>query len=125
MDSAPNYAQVVEDQLIEFARRTQRNRLIHGDLRPWNVIFDTTRGVQVIDWLCLSSFVDDLSSDRPRRWDLVSGEDAHYVKFHSGLLAKGDVTEIDLADARPIAKLLRGDIRRLGEAWPRAGPRPW
>src|ERR1700730_8925526 len=40
MDSAPGYAQIVEDQLIEYALGTKNNQLIHGDLRPWNVFFD-------------------------------------------------------------------------------------
>ncbi len=71
MDTAPNYAEMVECQLIEFARSTQANQLIHGDLRPWNVFFDADHGVQVIDWLCLSSFVDDLVGDLPRRRDLA------------------------------------------------------
>jgi hypothetical protein len=125
MDTAPNYAEIVERHLIEFARSTHDNQLIHGDLRPWNVFFDADHGVQVIDWLCLSSFVDDLVGDLPRRRDLVEGQDAHYVKFHSGLVAQHNFTEIDLANARLIGMLLRGKIGRLGEAWPRADPRPW
>jgi len=125
MDTAPNYAEIVECQLIEFASSTRHNQLIHGDLRPWNVFFDADHGVQVIDWVCLSAFVDDLIGDLPRRADLVEGEAAHYVKFHSGLVAQRRLTEIDLADARLIGKLLTGHIKRLGEAWPRADPRPW
>jgi len=125
METAPQYADTVEYQLIEFARSTQDNQLIHGDLRPWNIFFDAEQGVQVIDWICLSSFVDDLVGDQPRRRDLVEGEDAHYVKFHSGLVARRNFAEIDLADARLIGQLLKGDIRRLGAAWPRADPRPW
>jgi hypothetical protein len=79
----------VEDQLIEFAHGTQNNQLVHGDLRPWNVFFDNDRGVQVIDWWSLSSFVDDLlprGDLPPRRADLLG--QGHYGKFHSDLVKK-------------------------------------
>jgi hypothetical protein len=66
LDKAPEPA-VVEAQLMEFARGTARNQLIHGDLRPWNVFFDSERGVQVIDWWFLSSFIDDLLPRGPLR----------------------------------------------------------
>jgi hypothetical protein len=122
MNAAPDYAEVVERQLIEFALGTQKSQLIHGDLRPWNVFFDSDRGVQVIDWWNLSSFIDDLVGDPPRRRDLVEN---HYRTFYPKLVAEGNFTGIDLADARLIGKLLRGEIRRLTEAWPPADRRPW
>jgi hypothetical protein len=116
LDKAPDPA-IVEAQLIEFAVGTRKNHLIHGDLRPWNVFFDNERGVQVIDWWCLSSFVDDLLPRGvlpARRADLLG--QGHYVKFHPELVAQGKLTEIDQEDARRIGKLLRGDIG-LSEAW--------
>jgi hypothetical protein len=100
----------VEGQLIEFARATKRNGLIHGDLRPWNVFCDDEQRVQVIDWWYLSSFIGDLVGDRPRRPDLVRGQDAHYAKFHPDLVSQNKFTDIDLADAGIIGKLLRGEI---------------
>jgi hypothetical protein len=116
LDQAPDPA-IVEAQLIEFALGTRKNHLVHGDLRPWNVFFDNERGVQVIDWWCLSSFVDDLLPRGvlpARRADLLG--QGHYVKFHPELVAQGKLTEIDQEDARRIGKLLRGDIG-LSEAW--------
>jgi hypothetical protein len=124
LENAPDYAAVVERQLIDFALGTQRNQLIHGDLRPWNVFFDEDHGVQVIDWWNLSSFVDDLVGDLPRRRDLV-GEGKHYVTFHADLVAERHFTEIDLADARLIGRLLKREIGRLSEAWPQVDRRPW
>jgi hypothetical protein len=124
MDDAPDYAGVVECQLIEFALGTRSNQLVHGDLRPWNVFFDINHGVQVIDWWCLSSFVDDLVGDLPRRRDLIE-EGKHYVKFHPDLVAQRNFTEIDLTDARLVGRLLRGEIGRLSQAWPQTDPRPW
>jgi hypothetical protein len=124
MDTAPDYASAVEGQLIEFALGTQKNELIHGDLRPWNVFFHKDRGVQVIDWWKLSSFVDDLVGDSPRRRDLIE-VGKHYVTFHPDLVAQARLTEIDLTDARLIGGLLRGEIGRLSEAWPQADRRPW
>jgi hypothetical protein len=122
MEPAPD-ATVVESQLIEFALGTKQNQLIHGDLRPWNVFFDNDCGVQVIDWWCLSSFVDDLVGDRPRRQDLIQ-EGKHYAMFHRELVAVGDFTDIDLTDAQRIGKLLRGEIR-FSQAWPASSPWPW
>ena len=116
LDKAPDPG-VVEAQLIEFALGTEKNQLIHGDLRPWNVFFDSERGVQVIDWWFLSSFIDDLLPRGPlppRRADLLG--EGHYVKFHPDLVIKGKLTGIDREDARRIGKLLRGDIG-LSEAW--------
>ena len=116
LDKAPDPA-VVEAQLIEFALTTRKLQLIHGDLRPWNVFFDNERGVQVIDWWCLSAFVDDLLPRGvlpARRADLLG--QGHYAKFHPELVAQGKLTEIDEEDARRIGKLLRGDIG-LSEAW--------
>jgi hypothetical protein len=116
LDKAPDPA-VVEAQLIEFALATRKLQLIHGDLRPWNVFFDNERGVQVIDWWCLSAFVDDLLPRGvlpARRADLLG--QGHYAKFHPELVAQGKLTEIDEEDARRIGKLLRGDIG-LNEAW--------
>jgi hypothetical protein len=116
LDKAPDPA-VVEAQLIEFALATRKLQLIHGDLRPWNVFFDNERGVQVIDWWCLSAFVDDLLPRGvlpARRADLLG--QGHYAKFHPELVAQGRLTEIDEEDARRIGKLLRGDIS-LSEAW--------
>lgn len=126
LDKAPDPV-TVEAQLIEFALGTGKNQLIHGDLRPWNVFFDDEHGVQVIDWWCLSSFVDDLLPRGvlpPRRADLLG--EGHYVKFHPDLVAQGKLTEIDQEDARRIGKLLRGDIG-LSEAWQpvyQISPRP-
>jgi hypothetical protein len=126
LDKAPDPA-IVEAQLIEFALGTARNQLIHGDLRPWNVFFDSEHGVQVIDWWCLSSFVDDLLARGvlpARRADLLG--QGHYAKFHPELVAGGKLTDIDQEDARRIGKLLRGDIG-LSEAWQpvyRITPRP-
>ena len=116
LDKAPDPT-IVEAQLIEFALGTARNQLIHGDLRPWNVFFDSEHGVQVIDWWCLSSFVDDLLPRGvlpARRADLLG--QGHYAKFHPELVARGKLTDIDQEDARRIGKLLRGDIG-LSEAW--------
>jgi hypothetical protein len=124
IDAAPDYAGVVERQLIEFARGTKKNHLIHGDLRPWNVFFDVHKGVQVIDWWNLSSFVDDLVGDLPLRRDLIE-EGGHYAKFHPRLVAERNFTEIDLTDAHLIGKLLKNEIGRLSEAWPQADRRPW
>lgn len=110
METSPN-PDVVESQLVEFAIAAKNYGLIHGDLRPWNVFFDDDRGIQVIDWWCLSSFVDDLlprAELPPRRADLL--EEGHYAKFHPDLVAQGKFTEIDLADARLIGRLLRGEI---------------
>jgi Phosphotransferase enzyme family len=112
---------VVENQLIEFALGTKANQLIHGDLRPWNVFFDKDCGVQVIDWWCVSSFVDDLIGNEPRRRDLIEG---HYARFHANLVAQRNFTVIDLADAHRIGKLLRGDIG-FSQAWPASSPWPW
>jgi hypothetical protein len=116
LDKAPEPA-VVEAQLMEFARGTEKNLLIHGDLRPWNVFFDSERGVQVIDWWFLSSFIDDLLPRGPLpplRADLLG--EGHYVKFHASLVAQGRLTEIDQEDARRIGRLLRGEFG-LSEAW--------
>ncbi len=90
LDKVPDPARV-EAQLIEFALGTRMNQLIHGDLRPWNVFFDSEHGVQVIDWWCLSSFVDDLLPSGvlpPRRADLLG--EGHYAKFHPELVAQGN-----------------------------------
>jgi hypothetical protein len=118
LETAPDPA-VVESQLIEFALGTQNNRLIHGDVRPWNVFFDNNHGIQVIDWWCLSSFVDDLlprGGLPPRRADLLG--QGHYVKFHPDLVAQGKFTEIDLTDAKLIGRLLRGEIELSdSDAW--------
>jgi Phosphotransferase enzyme family len=124
MDNAPDYAVTVEHQLIQFALATKKNNLIHGDLRPWNLFFDPDRGVQVIDWLYLSSFVNDLIGDPPRRADLI-GEGKHYFKFHRDLVVERRFTDIDLEDARIIGKLVRGEIGRLSDAWPQADRRTW
>jgi hypothetical protein len=99
----------VEGQLVEFALSTKKNHLIHGDLRPWNIFFNDTNEVQVIDWWDLSSFVDDLVGDSPRRRDLID-PGKHYARLYPKLVARGEFTEIDLADARLIGKLLRGEI---------------
>lgn len=113
METPPDNA-LIEKQLIEFARGTKQNRLVHGDLRPWNVFFDDLSGVQVIDWWFLSAFVDDLVGDRPRRRDLISaeacGDPGHYVRFHPDLVAKAKFTEIDVSDAKIIGSLLRGEF---------------
>jgi hypothetical protein len=109
---------IIEAQLVEFARWTQKHRLIHGDLRPWNVFFDNEVGVQVIDWGNLSAFVDDLEPHGglpARRSDLLGT--GHYATFHPELVAQGKFTEIDLTDARLIGNLLKGEIG-LAEAWP-------
>jgi hypothetical protein len=117
MTTRPDAA-AVERQLIEFALATKRNHLIHGDLRPWNVYCDNEQRVHIIDWWFLSSFVSDLVGEQPRRLDLVEGPDAHYVKFHPGLVTQKAFTDIDLADARTIGKLLRGEIELAdSEAW--------
>jgi len=127
MDICPD-PEIVEDHLLEFAMWTQTHDLIHGDLRPWNVFYDHTFGVQVIDWRDLSAFVDDLlpqGTRPPRRSDLLGV--GHYAKFHPTLVARGHFTEIDRTDARLIGKLLRAEIG-LSEAW--SGPHqsrrpPW
>jgi len=108
---------LVERQLVEFALATKENHLIHGDLRPWNCFFDDRYGIQVIDWWDLSSFVDDLVGDQPRRRDLIEAG-KHYARFHPTLVERGEFTEIDLADAKLIGRLLRGEIE-LGDtcAW--------
>jgi hypothetical protein len=107
--ASPPSPAVVESQLIEFALATKENQLIHGDLRPWNCFFDDKHGVQVIDWWVLSSFVDDLIGDTPRRRDLIEAG-KHYARFHPKLVQRGEFTEIDLADARLMGRLLRGEI---------------
>jgi Phosphotransferase enzyme family len=115
----------VEAQLIEFALWTQRHQLIHGDLRPWNVFFDNDHGVQVIDWLNLSAFVDDLlprGELPPRRNDLLGH--GHYANVYPDLVAERNFTEIDLRDARLIGKLLKGEIGLAG-AWPRGSHPSW
>jgi Phosphotransferase enzyme family len=122
--TAPDYAAVLEDQLIAFALGTKKNGLIHGDLRPWNIFFDPARGVQVIDWWKLSAFVDDLVGDAPQRGDLIA-DGKHYVRFHPELVAEGRFTDIDLEDARVIGKILRGEIRTVKEAWPAQDARDW
>jgi hypothetical protein len=53
----------------------------------------------VIDWSCLSSFVSDLTGERPRRRDLVEG---HYAKFHPSLVSQKRFTDIDLSDVKLI-----------------------
>ena len=118
METAPDAA-VVESQLAEFATSIRKHGLIHGDLRPWNVFFDREYGVQVIDWWCLSAFVDDLMPEGAlpaRRADLLG--DGHYSKFHPDLVAAGRITDIDLADVRIIGRLLREELDLdHAEAW--------
>jgi len=81
------------------------------------VFFDGEHGVQVIDWTCLSSFVSDLTGDRPRRRDLVEGQ-GHYARFHPDLVSQRKFTDIDLSDAKLIVRLLRGEIELSdSEAW--------
>jgi len=112
LEAAPD-PDAVENGLDEFVRGAQAHGLIHGDLRPWNIFFDGERGVQVIDWWSLSSFVDDLvrlGDQAPRRADLLERE-GHYVKFHPDLVAQGKFTEIDQADAMLIGKLVRGHVK--------------
>jgi len=124
MEPAPD-PHIAEAQLIEFALWTQKHQLIHGDLRPWNVFFDSEVGVQVIDWRDLSAFVDDLlprGELPPRRSDLLGH--GHYATAHADLVAQGNFTEIDLRDARSIGKLLNGDIG-LAAAWPRGSHPSW
>ena len=122
LDSVPDCGRV-ERELVEFAHATQEHNLIHGDLRPWNVYYDDRYGVQVIDWVSLSSFVDDLIGQDPRRHDLTqdqNGVKGHYWRFHPALIAQQAFTEIDVTDARLIGKLLKGEMRRLRDAWPDA-----
>ena len=41
----------IERQLLEFADAGQKHRLVHGDIRQWNVLLDSsTGGITVIDW---------------------------------------------------------------------------
>jgi len=121
MDVPPD-PQIVEAQLREFALWTSCHQLIHGDLRPWNVIIDPLHGVKVIDWRDLSAFVDDLEPMHglpPRRCDLLG--QGHYGSFHPGLVAQKKFLEIDESDVHLIGKLLRGEIG-LSEAWRKPHP---
>lgn len=58
IDSPPDPS-IIATQLTEFADATRDQKLIHGDVRPWNVVVNGDV-VRIIDWN-LSRFVDDLS----------------------------------------------------------------
>jgi hypothetical protein len=40
----------IEKQLGEFARGAKACGLVHGDIRPWNVVQDNQGDIKVIDW---------------------------------------------------------------------------
>jgi aminoglycoside phosphotransferase (APT) family kinase protein len=100
-------------QLREFAEATTRLGLIHGDLRPWNVIVGATLEIKVIDW-GLSCFVDEL----PKRVDLTR-QPGHYWCFSGGR----PVEQLDLTDADRISRLMRGEITYT-DAW-KQNPPSW
>lgn len=50
MDLRPP-ADLLRPRLEEFVTSLRQERLVHADLRPWNVFFDNTTGsVTIIDW---------------------------------------------------------------------------
>ena len=49
LDVIPDAASI-ERQLIEFANATKKHRLVHGDIRQWNVLLNTDGSIKVIDW---------------------------------------------------------------------------
>lgn len=107
IDAAPDPI-AIERQLNEFAAGTEKNGLIHGDIRPWNIFVDDHCGISVIDWN-LSRFVDDLRLGD----DLLVG---HFTNFHKGLKIS-ELARMDLVDAHRIMQLLKGEIR-FAQAWP-------
>ena len=106
MDRPPDVSSI-ERSLYEFSAATHANGLIHGDVRPWNVVVDDQNQIRVIDWN-LSCFLDDLRlGDR-----LLRG---HFAKFHRSLKIN-EILRIDRIDAERIVALLRGQIR-FPQAW--------
>jgi len=40
----------IEKQLLEFADAAKKHRLVHGDIRQWNILLDELGSIKVIDW---------------------------------------------------------------------------
>jgi hypothetical protein len=49
LDIIPDAASI-EKQLTEFANAAKKHRLVHGDIRQWNVLLHTDGSIKVIDW---------------------------------------------------------------------------
>ncbi|HSZ59672.1 MAG TPA: phosphotransferase [Tepidisphaeraceae bacterium] len=96
----------VERQLSEFVSACQRNALVHGDLRPWNVFFDG-KNITVIDWDS-SRFTDELVEGD----ELLIQLRAHGHKGISG----SDAASVDSQELALLMRVLRSEIG-LNAAW--------
>jgi hypothetical protein len=116
-DSVPDIDRI-EAQIVEFAAATEANKMIHGDIRPWNIFYDAEKGIKVIDWDSCR-FIDELCLGDELLRNLANhGHDGHPLS---------DLARIDADDAARLVKLLRGQTG-LDATW-RCGKKdgcpPW